>query len=1209
MTVTTMERQTSHTRTPLTPVQPSGEPSMVFSNKNLRRSPQASPERGAKRALSPTISEESSKQRRQSIIGSRNKRVSFGGQQIKIYEQHEYEWHSPPTSAMNDQLGEASTNATASNAQNICFSSQGAFDHEPERSDRTVSEHFRMSPSEYQDVQSRGVFQYLGQPAALEAATIESLEDDDENTFQSGSSISEATLAQAAYGVGSYTEGTIDDAVSSTNEEDTLQSRDRFTASSESLSLFMDEDVTKAVGYPRPSMPLTSMTSLTNSVTRSLPTSSKYHGGRASLCRPPLPRAQRPSRSSIGAWHTPKDTESFISGNDSRRKSFDENITARVPALSTLIDADLDESRLGNILRLSGHHPASSGNSPPPSTQKKRRYQEDPPRFSSMGSRDSFESADMSDPYRELDANDITRKVPTLDRLLQEDILRNDSERLDENNLRDGSQNVNDNETGELRSEDSVLPRSPGPHIIRADSENSLTLGDISAQIPKLTSLVNDDDHTSNSLWSRNFSEGTEIAPRVRNKDSVHAPPTHFSAECVQLPQTSSGEAPLSGTHESGVDSNEAKSFRSGPQNSNASPCIAVGRSAECSRRNLARRRSLAADVRRLSTKPLEPREHLGFRIQSFSAEKQLAIARTQASWSSSIEPTSLSYAPPEHRGNENPKSEAHQERSKSSAELDEERIGEKVQNGERLVNAEFGELDSHASPKPKSGSFKDFLFIGGVRFLDDLSTRRRVTSFGVPSIRVCVPSDSLQHQIRVACVTATMLSAFQGSCEMLVTESGELVSDTVHAEREFQSRWLFSRIMQLHSSGSEQNLLTRYQLQLKRLKNVGRLRARLDWYNWRKQHEKRIQMRLTAQRENLQNDMEQMRGLAENLRATATSANEDAVASGLGPLASDQDSLIERRLRNQSMLEQLERQDALIKDTQMRVEQLSARLRSLYKHKTDLAEQCMQFRERYEALDAKERLIDSVQGGVLLGELQDAYDVAISVMNCRPRNLTRRDLRLCVGNGLDLFCQFSSGVSTHDDRMKLNLQSIQINSALEAERDKNCTALERAVARAAAMPVLELYERHLEAEPVDQTGCIQWLRRIVFAAAHASSEIQNLVRGIALWQRCKPYEVYYRETEENTGLVCALFSEVRTRVRVQVSIGLEATHASAAGVTVGLRNVRWYLRSSRAPSTARLREIISEYAQMATLCTETTACAKAPRFLGLLHTVESMLD
>jgi hypothetical protein len=1211
-----MERQSGGARTPLTPVQPLSGGKSSSPQKSLRNVPEESPGQASKRAFPLQLSEPYSKHKRRSIVGSKNKRVSFGGQQIKIYEQHEYEWHSPPSASPDCGQGMASSVVTPSRGHDTQCNDVGNDGHGEFRAQVNAPGVFRAPLSEDLDIPSDHVFQYPNQLAVMDAATAESLEDDDDNTIQSGSSISEATLAQAAYGIDSYPERTTDDAISLTNEDDSLQYRDRYTASSESLSLFMDEDVTKGIGYPRLSMPLTSMTSLTNSVTGAIHTGGRHSGRRASLCRPPLPRPHRPSRLSIGSWRTPKDSECCTSRAEARRKSFDENITARIPTLSTLVDADLSASSSDQVQAAVEHHcsrpDASSSASPlpPPSSQGKRRYQEEPPRFSSKDNVTQTVTNTMSSSNRDQESSDITQKIPSLHRLLQDDLMRSPSERTEEGEVTTDVNDVGVEETSEFLKEGFSRARDSGLQVIRAESETNTALGDITAQIPKLTSLINEDGDEYESRWIHASSADKENMPREQNCARIeNIRPAHLSPTCTVEPRQNLAKPQRTSLHECESDFNEAAPFQSQSLHADRSPKHTVGFHAEYSKQNLARRRSLAADVRRLSTRSRAPHDSPSFEIQSSLAEQQLIQKGRQKH--SRMSPLSMpeSSEPHELHGSEIASGRLQREDVKSPLPSMHEKSGRKSPHGRELAVLQTQSPSLHPSSQSKNASFKEFLFAGGVRFLDDLSTRRRVTSFGVPSIRACVPSDSLEQQIRVACVTATILNLLQNSCEMLVAESGKLSSNNGSAEAEFQRSWLFSRIIQLHSSGSEQNLLARYQLQLKRLKNVGRLRARLEWYHWRMQHEKRIQMQLATQRAYLQTDLTQLNGLAENLRATAAAAEEDAITSGLGQLSSDKNAIAELRLRNKNDLDELERQGAQIKDARARIEKLDAELRLLSERKTLLANQCAQLRECHEKLNTKLRFLDTAESGALLTELQDTYEIAAAFVNCRLRCLTTSELRLRLGSALDVCCQLSIPSQEIDNTTKLDLRRIQIMSAPCADVYGNSVALETAVARAAAASALALCEQHAETAPNNQACRLQWLRRVVFAAAHASSEIRNLIRSIDLWNGSKPYEIDYREAEQNTGFVSALFSLVRRRVRVQVVLALEASQTSTTGVIIRLKEIIWHLHDNRASSLVQLEEMIAARVQQLASHPGALANGSKHESMSLQQQLESIFD
>jgi hypothetical protein len=1211
-----MERRASGSRAPLTPVQPVSEDVPQSRGRTPEETRQTTPERALKRALSPTFSEKTTKSKTNSIHSSKNKRVSFGGQEVKFYERHEFEWSSPPApspsrrQSLEPQGDHAYPGVASSSFAGRVSNTPSAYEHEPNVRAAAAKTHTGNNtldaPSPHRD---------LPHLLATACPTVGSMESDDDNTIQSGSSLSEATLAQVAYGIRSYASGAADDATSSTNEDDSLQYRERFSGSSEGLSLFMDEDITKAVGHPRMSMPLTGTTSLTRSVTRTLLTGGERFGRRASLSRPPLPRPRRSSRLSTGSWRATSNVDYQGTTRGNRRDSIDDNITGKVPSLAALIDADSEETAVGDRSRERfAHETDARDNIRPSSTPGKLRYEDEPPKFPSIQEGSSSQEPSLSH------HSDSGRNCAN-----SEDTPRWRS--LWSTDIRDAQLGIVANTSPTVATcvpprKESNSPIAGSISEVQRDEESgglttvpetSALLEDITGQVPRLTALIDEDNEISD-LHLQQVPQGNG-----NTQISVHRGVCRVASE-----QANSASRSFAADTKSPALSPDLTARDLIPQQSESPQrrvtLGSVGAPIQQSTRSMhgfdtstsvARRRSLAASVRRLSMK--------ASLVQTLSASKEIPLrevpsemkANSHSKLGASPEAEPLGRVLQERYSNQIVRLERDpNETAKTVVATQSSTIGKGAPRDDKgLESSSLPASEASVASAPGNAVFKDFLYAAGVRFLDDLSTRRRITSFGVPSNRICVQPDSLEQHIRVACITVALLGAFQYSCEVLASENGKLATEIAKAEEEFRTRWLFTRLIELHLSGSEPNLLTRYQLQLKRLKNVGRLRARCEWYLWRARHEQRIQVQLRAQQENLQNDLAQLCGLAENLRATISAATEDAITSGLGQLSTDPKLVHERNLHNQNTLRHVEERDAQIQETRSRLEQLHHELNRLSEHKAQLATECLALRTRHQELQAKARLGDAASCSLMLAEQQDSFDILVSLTACRPISISNDTLCVRVGSTVDIRCSFVQEKMPSDACGSLVLNNVQACGVTPPNEATEAPILIERVAQAVVASFTAQQREHFSVMRAISGRPLWQLRWVLFAVASAVTELQALLRNISIWKRTKPYEVEYRESHDHAGLVRALFSDITKHIRVEVILKLEPASQALCGIQLRLHDIVWHLPNRCERLSASFVAIISNNLEQWARREQDVEVAPPAQHVRLAALIETTLD
>ena len=1044
------------------------------------------------------------RERRKSSFGSKAKRVSFGGQQIKLYEQHENEWRSPTSP---EPLGDAAEAAIANRTRDASVP-------DDDGDDAATVGVLEMPLRRFSDTLTDDADSTLGSEATRDSLAgaagmprRSSTDGDDAHTVGSAQALAEAVLAHAAFGPVSARGGgggrTDDTSLTRHSEESAAPAsgprRGQPTPSAESIGFFMDEDVTRGVGYPRMSVGITSMStasavtgSAANGTLRRMSFSTAGRR-RSSMLRPPLPtqlKATFPRPEGTDVEAEAKTTTASGARGPSASAPDDTDITGQLPTLGALLDTDRGDEADAMPDRVAD---VSDGPNEPPAPETASRTDAAPldasfdEAYDRVRSRRQTHSAEADD---EDVTGEVTARIPSLAELMADDRTASSGRRADarRSSALEGSVPL-----------PSSVPRRP---VL-------LSPADITRGMPSLHRLLEEDDTADDgaAVAAARLPLPTAELPTVGARKPPPPPPPP--------PRRSSPALPRWPT----------------PLTTADSPALSSANryTTEAMRRQRVsdRRRTLAAGVRRLSL--------TGSRasLAPPPPSESRVSARTRLPWRPSPTPQRPTPAP--------------------------------------------AAVQPTATPSPRlqltEATFRDFLYAAGVRFLDDISNRRRATSFGVPSMGAVAPANTLEQRVRLVCVVAQLVAVQQQhGIDALTSQGAQLQRRIEHQEQETRQCWLFAHLLTVYHqpgpSDTAGSTVTRWQVQLKRLKNTGRLRARIGWYQWRGQHEHALQQALALERAALEADATQMRGLAESLRATAAAAAEDAAAWALGPLGTSSEAVaaeaaaLERAADAEAQARQaLEAQLATMRQ----------RREALYADKSALELRCVELareRDRLRALWAYRGPGGSGGGGGgdddALAALQDTYDIVLSVGNVRPVRVGRTQAVFRVGDDVFVTLRWcDDGEHAHGAQRPVGC-ALQVNGTDEAVVDT--------VRRA-----LQPWWQRLEPDTASVCRCQRVIDATLLLPALVPAVLREAARAAgqarALQQQLQqlaaqcPYRVRWEAQADGRVLLVAELGSVAAHAKFRVALSLQP---DSPAVTVA--DVQPLIHPARCPSITQVQ-------------------------------------
>eukprot|EP01135_Chromosphaera_perkinsii_P005657 Nk52_evm28s356 gene=Nk52_evmTU28s356 len=144
---------------------------------------------------------------------------------------------------------------------------------------------------------------------------------------------------------------------------------------------------------------------------------------------------------------------------------------------------------------------------------------------------------------------------------------------------------------------------------------------------------------------------------------------------------------------------------------------------------------------------------------------------------------------------------------------------------------------------------FAEFLYLANVRFLDNLSSKRRTTMLTASKP---ISLDNTLNRILLNSIMTPELEMFQWACETLVDTTQLLKESICMIENEMNANnpSVFSG---LKNGNSETKSVL--EQQLRTVKNYGRLQAKMKWYEWRVKLETAIHSCLEEERSYLSAD------------------------------------------------------------------------------------------------------------------------------------------------------------------------------------------------------------------------------------------------------------------------------------------------------------------------------------------------------------------
>eukprot|EP00871_Galdieria_phlegrea_P001021 jgi/Galph1/191/GphlegSOOS_G4896.1 len=225
------------------------------------------------------------------------------------------------------------------------------------------------------------------------------------------------------------------------------------------------------------------------------------------------------------------------------------------------------------------------------------------------------------------------------------------------------------------------------------------------------------------------------------------------------------------------------------------------------------------------------------------------------------------------------------------------------------------------------SNSIQDFLQEVKVRFLDNVSSRRRQTSHGVYTSEDSLQPETEEQKIVVATGSYEWLKSLEKLCGLLENSSMDLESLIVEREKSLDENpsELFRDVIDKKLSKQH---LTRLQISMKRLKNFCRLEARCLWYEKRLSLESNIASSLEEWISCLSEEMEQFDSRIVELEALSREMDTLAEKEKLVLLSEEPSS--EQQVALKAIIESLVEQESVREEFLLSIEFLKQEIESL---------------------------------------------------------------------------------------------------------------------------------------------------------------------------------------------------------------------------------------------------------------------------------------
>jgi len=298
-----------------------------------------------------------------------------------------------------------------------------------------------------------------------------------------------------------------------------------------------------------------------------------------------------------------------------------------------------------------------------------------------------------------------------------------------------------------------------------------------------------------------------------------------------------------------------------------------------------------------------------------------------------------------------------------------------------------------------------EFLQEAKVRFLDNVSSRRRQTSYGVYTTDDRSSPENEESKILAATGSYGWLKTLEGLCERLeasCTETENQISATENSLNREPPELLFK----VSKKDFPKQQLTRLQISMKRLKNFCRLEARCRWYERRLAFERELASELEYWISCLKEELQTMDSHIESLERLSSSLDEIAESEKLRMQSSPLSTEEQRKL--EPIIASLHEQESVREGFLQSIESLENEIQHKEEEKQKIEEEGSYLSKRRQSL---EQYVLSSSDAVksTAKHVQERFELHCRLLGISIRQISNESIDIDILNRLKMKIRFTN--------------------------------------------------------------------------------------------------------------------------------------------------------------------------------------------------------